>query len=174
MKNSNYLPSLYSQLTRMMQLLPSSPTPQDGGTPWQGLDGETPLGKDWIGYLPFPRRRNSRGSTGGMPLAFTQEDFHVEWKLYTFPPLYWGMVKLTSRPALLLCKFMCECKSFAPSLKSRNFLAKLCPNSTLWLQPFHFHVLVLWSRWGWHPHDSSLPIEHARATWDTTPAAEIA
>ena len=62
----------------------------DGVPPWPGLDGVPPSGQDWMGY-PLPPSQNWMGyplirqssivSTcyvaGGMPLAFTQQDFLV-------------------------------------------------------------------------------------------------
>ena len=58
----------------------------DGGTPHPGLDGVPPGPdlQDWMGYPPPPaRRQSSIASTsyaaGGMPLAFTQEDFLVNY-----------------------------------------------------------------------------------------------
>ena len=70
----------------------------DGGTPLSGLDGG-PANQDWMVVTPPPhldwmaplpiRRQSSRVSTcytaGGMPRAFTQEDFLVltlEWSQY--------------------------------------------------------------------------------------------
>ena len=62
----------------------------DGVPPWPGLDGVPPSGQDWMGYPPPPQpeldgvpphRQSSIVSTcyvaGGMPLAFTQQDFLV-------------------------------------------------------------------------------------------------
>ena len=62
-------------------------------TPPSRLDGVPP--QDWLGYppsgldggIPSVRRQRSRVSTcyaaGGMPLAFTQEDFLVHMYFYT-------------------------------------------------------------------------------------------
>ena len=60
------------------------------GTPWSGLDEGTPLPsgldvvphhRNWMGYPPPIWRQSSRARAfyvaGGMPLAFTQDDFLV-------------------------------------------------------------------------------------------------
>ena len=74
-----------------------TPLPKTGwGTPLSGLDGvpcqarwvTPPLIQDWMGY-PLPvRRQSSIASTcyaaGGMPLAFTQEDFLVSYPNETY------------------------------------------------------------------------------------------
>ena len=63
----------------------------DGGTPPPNLDWVPPIRAGW-GYPPppLPRRQSSRASTcyaaGGMPLAFTQEDFLVD-VFWVFSPL---------------------------------------------------------------------------------------
>ena len=82
--------------------------------PWSGLDGvppppigtgwghtPTPAYWEWMGYSPIktglgyppPRReigRQSSCAAGGMPLAFTQEDFLVKNNLNVFSQLKFG------------------------------------------------------------------------------------
>ena len=54
--------------------------------PWPGLDGVPPT-RDWMGTPPSTRQSSTASTcyaAGGMPLAFTQEDFLVDIIMITY------------------------------------------------------------------------------------------
>ena len=71
------------------------------GTSWLGLEGVPPSGLDevqscwdWMGVTPPPPRKQQQNEhllhSGGMPLAFTQEDFLV-WNCFSLSSIMYSL-----------------------------------------------------------------------------------